>query len=208
MQLFYDAGYTNLAAEHDPEGWSYSYDGMIGSLDHIVANETGSDRVTGATDWSINAPESVMTQYARYRNNAVDIYEPGVFGSSDHNPIIVGLDAGFPDDGGGPGEPSEPGAPEGGDDSGDGSGAQEGTEGSDGAGGGTDPGQDDPLAATGGGTDPAQDDPLAATGGGPAAGTDGQIGLARTGLAAGPLAAGALLAMLAGLGALRMRVRT
>src|SRR5690625_5475995 len=105
MQLFYDAGYTNLAQEHDPEGWSYSFDGMIGSLDHIVANESGSGRVTGATDWSINAPESVMTQYARYRNNVVDLYEPGVFGSSDHNPIIVGLDAGFPAD---PGEPTAP----------------------------------------------------------------------------------------------------
>src|SRR5690625_1956718 len=65
MQLFYDAGYTNLAQEHDPEGWPYSVDGMIGSLDHIVAHEPGSGRVTVAADWAINAPDTVMTQYAR-----------------------------------------------------------------------------------------------------------------------------------------------
>ena len=201
MQLFYDAGYTNLAETHDPDGWSYSFGGMIGSLDHIVANETGTDRITGATDWSINAPESVMTQYARYRNNVVDIYEEGVFGSSDHNPIIVGLDAGFPDDDGGPGEPGdpsdpgepgEPGAPEDGDGPGDGSGAEEGTEDSDGPG-------------TGGGSAPGQDGPPAGAGDGRGAGPDGRGDLARTGLEAGPLAAGIVLAMLAGLGALGMR---
>src|SRR5690625_5854679 len=76
MQLFYDAGYTNLAQEHDPEGWSYSFDGMIGSLDHIVANESGSGRVTGATDWSINAPESVMTQY-RSEEHASELQSRG-----------------------------------------------------------------------------------------------------------------------------------
>src|SRR5699024_12739376 len=83
---------------HDPVVVSHIFHGMIGSLDHIVASDAGSGRVTGATAWSINAPESVMTQYARYRNNLVDLYEPGVFGSSHHNPIIVGLDAGFPAD--------------------------------------------------------------------------------------------------------------
>ena len=36
-----------------------------------------------------------MAQYGRYNNNAVDLYEEGPFASSDHDPIIVGLDAGY-----------------------------------------------------------------------------------------------------------------
>ncbi|PZP14308.1 MAG: glutamate--cysteine ligase [Brachybacterium faecium] len=116
LQLFYEAGYTNLGAEFDPEGWSYSFGGMVGSLDHVIANASATARITGATDWSINGPESVMTQYSRYRNNTVNIYEPGVFGSSDHNPLIVGMDAGFPavedpTDPTDPTDPEQPGTP-------------------------------------------------------------------------------------------------
>ena len=101
LQLFYEQGYADLGDTYDPEGWSYSYGGMVGSLDHVLADADGAERVTGATDWQINGPESVMTQYSRYHNNATDLYEDGVFGSSDHDPMIVGLDAGFPEDGSG-----------------------------------------------------------------------------------------------------------
>ncbi|PMC76955.1 ExeM/NucH family extracellular endonuclease, partial [Brachybacterium sp. UMB0905] len=93
LQLFYDAGFTNMAEAHDADGWSYSFGGMVGSLDHVLANESAAARVTGATDWQINGAESVMTTYARYKNNAVDLYESGPFGSSDHDPIVVGLKA-------------------------------------------------------------------------------------------------------------------
>jgi len=118
LQLFYDEGFVNLGETHDPEGWSYSYGGMVGSLDHVIANSAGAERVTGATDWQINGPESVMVQYGRYQNNITDLYESGPFGSSDHDPIIVGLDGGFPEDGddgeegpgeGGPGMCEHPG---------------------------------------------------------------------------------------------------
>ncbi|HIY24640.1 MAG TPA: ExeM/NucH family extracellular endonuclease [Candidatus Brachybacterium merdigallinarum] len=95
MQLFYDAGYTNLVKEHEPDSWSYNFDGRTGSLDHVIGNETATARVTDATNWQINGPESVMVQYGRYNNNVVDVYEEGVFGSSDHDPMIVGIDAGF-----------------------------------------------------------------------------------------------------------------
>ena len=97
LQLFYADGFVNLGETHDPEGWSYSYGGMVGSLDHVIANASAAERVTGADDWQINGPESVMVQYARYQNNLTDLYEAGPFGSSDHDPIIVGLDGGFAD---------------------------------------------------------------------------------------------------------------
>ncbi|MFC7457014.1 ExeM/NucH family extracellular endonuclease [Brachybacterium sp. GCM10030267] len=100
LQTFYDQGYIDLGETYDPEGWSYSYDGMVGSLDHVLANPAAAERLTGGTHWQINGAESVMTQYSRYHNNTVDLYEDGVFGSSDHDPIIAGLDAGFPAGGG------------------------------------------------------------------------------------------------------------
>src|SRR5699024_359331 len=55
--------------------------------------------VTGADDWQINGAESVMVQYSRYRNNVTDLHEEGPFGSSDHDPIIVGIDGAFPEEG-------------------------------------------------------------------------------------------------------------
>lgn len=93
LQTFYEQGFVNLGETHDPEGWSYSFGGMVGSLDHVIASPSAAERVTGATDWQINGPESVMAQYGRYNNNAVDLYEEGPFASSDHDPMIVGLDA-------------------------------------------------------------------------------------------------------------------
>ncbi|MBB5830283.1 ExeM/NucH family extracellular endonuclease [Brachybacterium aquaticum] len=109
LHLFYDQGFINVGETYDAESWSYSYGGMVGSLDHVLANPSAAERLTGATDWQINGPESVMTQYARYQNNVVDVYESGPFGSSDHDPIIVGLNAEFPAAPEEPGEPQEPG---------------------------------------------------------------------------------------------------
>ena len=111
LQVFYDGGFVNTVREHEADAWSYSFGGMVGSLDHVLANAAAAERVTGATGWSINGPESVMTQYSRYRNNEVNLVEEGVYGSSDHNPIIVGLDAGFPGQDNAPAEPgTDPGA--------------------------------------------------------------------------------------------------
>ncbi|ATG50930.1 glutamate--cysteine ligase [Brachybacterium vulturis] len=95
LQLFYDAGFENLRETHDPESWTYSYGGMVGALDHVVANASAAERISGATAWQINGPESVMLQYSRYLNNTTDLYGAGPFASSDHDPVIVGLDAEF-----------------------------------------------------------------------------------------------------------------
>ncbi|WP_394216638.1 ExeM/NucH family extracellular endonuclease [Brachybacterium vulturis] len=100
LQLFYDVGFVNLGETHDPEGWSYSYGGMVGSLDHVIANASAAERVTGADDWQINGAEPVLAQYSRYNYNAVNLYQDGPFASSDHDPIIVGLGGGFPEGGG------------------------------------------------------------------------------------------------------------
>ncbi|MGC5615667.1 ExeM/NucH family extracellular endonuclease [Georgenia sp. Z1491] len=92
MQVFYDAGYTNLT-EFDRSGaHSYNFDGMDGSLDHILANEAALELFTGSTIWEINANEPLALEYSRHNYNVTNFHEVSPFRSSDHNPGIVGLD--------------------------------------------------------------------------------------------------------------------
>lgn len=50
--------------------------------------------VTGAAVWDINGDESIALQYSRRNYNVVDFFAPDPFASSDHDPIVVGLDTG------------------------------------------------------------------------------------------------------------------
>ena len=97
LQYLYDAGYTNVAVQHEEplESWTYTFQSRVGSLDHVLANASASERVTGADRWMINSPEAVLMQYGRHLNNVVDFHLPGPYGSSDHDPVLVGLTAGF-----------------------------------------------------------------------------------------------------------------
>lgn len=91
MQVLYDDGY--VAVESDTHGEeTYVFGGLVGSLDHVLANDAGASMVTGADVWNINAVEPVGFEYSRYNANATDLYAADVFRSSDHDPEIVGLD--------------------------------------------------------------------------------------------------------------------
>ena len=84
-----DAGYTNLNTDET----TYVFGGKVGSLDHVFANESAQQRVTGVDVWSINSVESVLAEYSRYNYFASDHFEPdSPFRASDHDPIIVGID--------------------------------------------------------------------------------------------------------------------
>ncbi|UNX56567.1 ExeM/NucH family extracellular endonuclease (plasmid) [Georgenia sp. TF02-10] len=90
MQVLYEDGYSRVA----PEGeHSYNFDGQVGSLDHVVANEAAAAMVDGVDIWEINANETVFNQYSRYNYNATILYTEQPYSASDHNPEIVGLDA-------------------------------------------------------------------------------------------------------------------
>jgi len=86
------AGYTSLESTSDPDEESYSFDGMVGSLDHIFANAAALGAVTGVDVWTINAHEAVYYEYSRYNSNVTDLFRVDPFRSSDHNPEIVGID--------------------------------------------------------------------------------------------------------------------
>ncbi|GAB2768794.1 hypothetical protein GCM10027020_22290 [Nocardioides salsibiostraticola] len=91
MQVLYDAGYTNLESD-TPGEVTYSFSGLSGSLDHVLANDAAVELVTGVDIWNINSGESVAFEYSRTNYNVTDFYAPGPFRASDHDPEVIGLD--------------------------------------------------------------------------------------------------------------------
>jgi predicted extracellular nuclease len=91
MQVLYEAGYENLTAFEHSGAYTYSFDGMAGSLDHILANEAAAEYFVGSTVWEINANEPLALEYSRYNYNVTNFHDASPYRASDHNPGIVGL---------------------------------------------------------------------------------------------------------------------
>ncbi|WP_433463228.1 ExeM/NucH family extracellular endonuclease [Spirillospora sp. CA-128828] len=70
--------------------YSYVFDGQSGELDHALAGKGLSRRVTGATIWHINSDEPVFLDY-NTEYNPPRFYRPDAFRSSDHDPVLLGL---------------------------------------------------------------------------------------------------------------------
>ena len=78
-------------------GYSYVFNGTSGRLDHAIANNTLSSKVTGVVEWHINADEPLVIDYNQeFKQPACptcgpDYYTPTPYRASDHDPIVVGL---------------------------------------------------------------------------------------------------------------------
>lgn len=78
-------------------GYSYVFNGSSGRLDQALANNTLSSKVSGATEWHINADEPLVIDYNQeFKQPACstcgpDYYTPTPYRASDHDPIVVGL---------------------------------------------------------------------------------------------------------------------
>jgi predicted extracellular nuclease len=90
MQVLYDNGYTDIGSSDTDES-TYVFDGLVGSLDHVLGNAEAMGTVQDAHVWNINSVESVAYEYSRYNYNATDFYADGPFRSSDHDPLLVGF---------------------------------------------------------------------------------------------------------------------
>lgn len=90
IRVLADAGYVDLGASADSQ--SYIYGGLSGSLDHILASPELAAKVTGQDIWNINAIESVGYEYSRYNYNITDLFTANQYRSSDHDPVLVGLE--------------------------------------------------------------------------------------------------------------------
>jgi predicted extracellular nuclease len=79
------AGYTDLVGRSRGEAaYTYAFRGRFGVLDYAFASPEMATQVTGAASWAINAdePDPPMDAGA------------GPYRSSDHDPVLVGLDLG------------------------------------------------------------------------------------------------------------------
>jgi len=83
------AGYVDLGSTSGKE--TYAFDGAVGSLDHVFISDSAKADVTGVDVWNINAYESIALDYSRYNYNATDFYLPDPYRTSDHDPVVVGL---------------------------------------------------------------------------------------------------------------------
>ena len=86
-----DGGFTNLIRSIiGDHAYSYTFDGMVGYLDHSLANSSLTTQVMGVTIWHINTDEPAVIDYDE-DYNPPGYYSPDAYRASDHDPIIVGI---------------------------------------------------------------------------------------------------------------------
>lgn len=85
---FTSAGWVDLVPARAAGQSTYTFDGELGSLDHVLATPSLAARVTGVDVWDINADEWSGYQYSASFPDAGHVYR-----ASDHDPIVVGLTA-------------------------------------------------------------------------------------------------------------------
>lgn len=70
--------------------YSYVFDGESGYIDHALASNSMAAQVTGTTHWHINADEPMVIDY-NTEFKPQDLYSDSPYRSSDHDPVIVGV---------------------------------------------------------------------------------------------------------------------
>jgi uncharacterized protein len=105
IDVLLDRGYVDMlkvfAPGDGPVPYSFTFDATQGRLDHALADGDLAPLITGADEWHINADETQAIDYqegllgaGNFRTPAVAeaYYQDGPFRSSDHDPVIIGLD--------------------------------------------------------------------------------------------------------------------
>ena len=60
-------------------------------MEGFLVNDYALRMSTGADHWNINSGESVAMEYSRYNYHSTDFHLPGPYRSSDHDPVVLGL---------------------------------------------------------------------------------------------------------------------
>ena len=89
IQVLLEAGYINQGTKSGE--YTYAFGGTVGSLDHVFASPEADATVNAVDVWNINSVESVALEYSRYNNNVTDFYVADAYRSSDHDPVVLGL---------------------------------------------------------------------------------------------------------------------
>ncbi len=89
-------GFTNMVrAFGGLSAYSYVFNGESGYLDHALATASLAAKVVSVTDWHINPDEPTVLDYNvefKTTNQITTFYDAGPYRSSDHDPVVVGLD--------------------------------------------------------------------------------------------------------------------
>lgn len=85
-----DAGLVNEAARFIATPYSYIFDGESGNLDHALSTPSLSAQVSGVAEWHINADEPSVIDY-NTEFKPQDLYAANAYRSSDHDPVVIGL---------------------------------------------------------------------------------------------------------------------
>ncbi|MBZ9751352.1 ExeM/NucH family extracellular endonuclease [Deinococcus sp. HMF7604] len=91
LTILASGGYANL---FENNVYSYQFDGQWGSLDQATASASMTSQVVGKTKWHINADEPIVLDYNKEFKTPGQVnsfYSADPFRSSDHDPILVGL---------------------------------------------------------------------------------------------------------------------
>jgi predicted extracellular nuclease len=93
LLALYEAGFSNLKYMthllHKESlsfsySFSYSFRGLLGNLDHALANSEFLPFIKSVDSWHINSLEDVLLDYNNYGS-------PDMHRSSDHDPVILGI---------------------------------------------------------------------------------------------------------------------
>lgn len=95
LRLLREAGYVALAPANPETHYTYVFNGMSGNLDHALASPGLAEQVRGMAIWHINADELGEFNYQRgnkSRTQEARMFRSDPFRSSDHDPILLGID--------------------------------------------------------------------------------------------------------------------
>jgi hypothetical protein len=90
IDVLREAGLTDLGAGD----YSYVFDGQWGTLDYTFAWTSMVSQITDAAEYHINSDEPGVLDYNTDFKTAAqisDLYAPNEFRTSDHDPVVVGL---------------------------------------------------------------------------------------------------------------------
>lgn len=92
------AGYVNIARQlKGNKAYSYVFTGLAGSLDHVMVSSSLANKVIDVTDWHINADEPRALDYNvefKTPEQINNFYSAAAYRASDHDPIVVEIEAG------------------------------------------------------------------------------------------------------------------
>jgi predicted extracellular nuclease len=87
LDVFRAAGLSTMLDEADH---SYRFGGTFGALDHVLATDAMASVMSAAAVWHINSDEPAQLDY---QADNLAYYQPNAFRCSDHDMLVLGLEA-------------------------------------------------------------------------------------------------------------------